>query len=76
MKRQDLKASVIVAVAWLLGVTMYSMWKGPALSEEASDSVYNALQPLPVADQIYADERAPKHLKMPVRWAHQRWGAV
>lgn len=74
MKRQDLNASLVVAVVWLLGVTVYSLWKAPSLSGD--QGVYNAIQPLPIAQDIFADERAPKHNKVPVRWAHQRWGAV
>lgn len=75
MKRQDLHASIVIAAVWLLGVTMYSIWKGPALVADEG-GIQNALQPLPIAEQIFADEHAPKHSKLPMRWAHQRWGAV
>lgn len=75
MKQQDLRASVIIAAAWLLSMMVYSIWKEPTLSESRGD-IYNALEPMSAADNIFADERAPKHNKLPVRWAHQRWGAV
>lgn len=75
VKRQDLHASVVIAAVWLLGITMYSIWKGPTLIRDEG-GIHNALQPLPIAQQIFADEHAPKHSKVPVHWAHQRWGAV
>jgi hypothetical protein len=75
MKNQDLRASAIIAAAWLIGMTMYSIWTQPAFTS-GDGGLYNAYG-LPAAEsQIFADERAPKHSKLPVRWAHQRWGAV
>ena len=75
MKREDLRASVVIAAFWFLGITTYSIWNGPALIRDEG-GIHNALQPLPIVNQIFADERAPKHSKMPVRWTHQRWGAI
>ena len=75
MKRRDLHATIVIAAGWLLGIMMYSIWKGPTLLGEEG-GIHNALQPLPIAAQIFADEHAPKHSKLPMRWAHQRWGAV
>ncbi|HYB10069.1 MAG TPA: hypothetical protein VEJ16_10395 [Alphaproteobacteria bacterium] len=75
MKRQDLRASIVIAAAWLLGITAYSILKPPAFSGHES-AIYNANDAVPASDQTFQDERAPKHNKQPVRWAHQRWGAV
>jgi hypothetical protein len=75
MKREDLRASVVFAAAWLIGITMYSIWKGPAFSNDEG-GIYNSFGTPSVAADTFADERAPKHIKLPIRWAHQRWGAV
>ncbi|HLI11879.1 MAG TPA: hypothetical protein VKY65_09795 [Alphaproteobacteria bacterium] len=75
MHRQDLRASIIIAAIWLLGVTGYAIWLDQTPARQES-GIYNAFGPLPVTQKIFADENAPKHNKVPVRWAHQRWGAV
>lgn len=75
MKRQDLRASVLIATAWLLGVTMYSILKAPTFSADEG-GVYNAFGTSTAEAASFADERAPKHKRQPIRWAHQRWGAV
>ncbi|HEY6336577.1 MAG TPA: hypothetical protein VI113_11910 [Alphaproteobacteria bacterium] len=75
MKRQDLRASIVIAAVWLLGITMYSILKPPAFSGHDS-GIYNAIGALPASAETFQDERAPKHNKQPIRWAHQRWGAV
>jgi hypothetical protein len=75
MKQQELRASAIIAAAWLLGMAMYSIWSQPAFSS-SDGGVYNLLGVSPVSAEFFADEHAPKHSKLPVRWAHQRWGAV
>lgn len=74
MKQQDLRASIAITMVWLLGMMTYSILKEPVLSPgSGGGGIYNALEPVPA---VFADEHAPKHNKMPVRWAHQRWGAV
>lgn len=75
MKRQDLQASFVIAAVWLLGITLYAVMRGPTLAGEEG-RIYNAFGQLPMSAQMFADERAPKHIKLPIRWAHQRWGAV
>jgi hypothetical protein len=75
MKQQDLHASAIIAAAWLLGMAMYSIWTQPAFNS-SDGGIYNLVGVPSVSADFIADERAPKHSKLPVRWAHQRWGAV
>lgn len=60
---------------WLLGMTAYSIWNAPA-RPGGERGIHNALEMVPAGNRIFADERTPKHVKLPVRWAHQRWGAV
>ncbi|HUC61201.1 MAG TPA: hypothetical protein VMF53_04530 [Alphaproteobacteria bacterium] len=75
MKQQDLRASAIIAAAWLIGMAMYSIWSQPAYTA-SEGGIYN-LEGVPsIAADFFADDHAPKHDKLPVRWAHQRWGAV
>ena len=70
MTRQDLRASIVIAAVWLLGITAYSILKPPAFSGHES-GIHNAIGALPASDQTFQD----KYNKQPVRWTHQRWGA-
>ncbi|HUI18135.1 MAG TPA: hypothetical protein VL244_10750 [Alphaproteobacteria bacterium] len=75
MKARDLTVTFFLATAWLLGLTMYSMLKGPAVATEEA-GILNLLAPLPVSATALSDEGISKHSKLPIHWAHQRWGAV
>ncbi len=75
MKTLDLRVSFLIAAAWLLALTMFSMWRGASFGGEEI-GIFSALGPLPVASQDMAAAQAPKHNKLPIHWAHQRWGAV
>ena len=75
MKREDLRASVVIAAVWLVGITTYSIMKPPVINGN-DGGIYNVFGAIPASAQTFHDERAPKHNKQPIRWAHQRWGAV
>ncbi|MFI4986389.1 MAG: hypothetical protein ACHQF3_03020 [Alphaproteobacteria bacterium] len=75
MKTLDLRVSFLIAAAWLIGLTLVSLWRGPTPAGEGV-GILNAFGPLPLATQDVAEVRAPKHSKLPIHWAHQRWGAV
>jgi len=75
MKARDLRVSFLIAAAWLLGITMYSVLKAPSLSGEEV-GIASLLGPLPTDETVLSAGGASKHLKLPIHWAHQRWGAV
>ena len=75
MKARDLRVTFLLATAWLIGLTMYSMLKGPTMASEEA-GVLSLLAPLPVSTTALSDEGSAKHSKLPIHWAHQRWGAV
>jgi hypothetical protein len=75
MKARDLRVTFFLAAAWLLGLTMYSLSKGPGVASEEA-GLLNLLAPLPVSTTALSDEGTSKQSKLPSHWAHQRWGAV
>jgi len=66
MKARDLRVTFLLAAAWLVGLTMYSLMSGPTLGRE------EGLAPGATA----LSSESAKHSKLPIHWAHQRWGAV
>lgn len=75
MKARDLRVSFFIAAAWLLGITMYSMLKAPSLTGEEV-GIASLLGPLPADATAQSAGGDAKHSKLPIHWAHQRWGAV
>jgi len=74
MKARDLRVTFLLAAAWLVGLTMYSMMKAPTLGGEEG-AAPSLMAPRPMGATALSDEAA-KHSKLPTHWAHQRWGAV
>jgi hypothetical protein len=75
MKARDLRVTFLLAAAWLLGLTMYSLSQGPTVASGEA-GLLNLPAPLPVSTAALSAEGTSKHSKLPIRWAHQRWGAV
>jgi len=75
MKARDLRVSVLIAAAWLLGITMYSMMKGPSPTGDEV-GILNVSGPIPATSTALSGDGLSKHSKLPSHWAHQRWGAV
>jgi hypothetical protein len=73
MRVWDLRTSVLIAAGWLLCITFLGMWRGASFASDESVA-FGALQPFAASGP--ADAEAPKHTKLPIRWAHQRWGAA
>jgi len=75
MKARDLRVSVLIAVAWFLGITMYSMMRAPSPTGEEV-GIFDVFGPLPATSAALSGDSLSKHSKLPSHWAHQRWGAV
>jgi len=75
MKARDLRVSVLIAAIWLLGITMYSMMKGPSPTGDEV-GILNVSGPIPATSTALSGDSPSKHSKLPSHWAHQRWGAV
>lgn len=75
MQGHDLKATFVIAVVWLIGITMYTVWLVPLESRQERSGYLDVASSAPQGGRLLAVDRAPKDAKLPILWAHQRWGA-